>query len=222
MPAHQAMRRAATRVGDEGVIVGLDINDGMIAVAEESAADAELPIEWRLGDAADLPFSDAQFDVVCCQQAIQFFDDPDAALSEMHRVLTPTGRMISSIWRTIAHQPGNFVVAEAMERHGHNEAAEEVRSPYPAWDRDYLNTMAQGARFGDVSVTIEIDSERYPSIEEFIELWLAATPLADLPEPEVQTIRQELVQDVRTELLDYTDDAGVVFPNESYVIMARP
>jgi len=214
-------RRTAARVGDGAIVAGLDINEEMLAVAEQTAADADLPIEWRLGDAADLPFPDERFDVVFCQQALQFFDDPTAALVEMRRVLTPTGRMISSVWRPIEYQGGNFVVAEGMERHGHHEAAEEVRSPYPTWDRDYLHTIALEAGFGDVSITIEIDSERYPSIEEFVEVWLAATPLAELPEAEVQTIREELVQDVTTELDDYTDDAGVVFPNESSIIMAR-
>ena len=214
-------RRVAERVGKEGTVTGLDINEGMLAVAEKTAAEVQPPFTWRLGDAADLPFPDERFDVVFCQQALQFFDDPTAALGEMRRVLAPNGRMISSVWRPLEHQFGNFVVAEAMERYGTRKAAEEVRSPYPAWDTDFLRTIARDAGFDDASITIEIGWERYPSIEAFVDIWLAATPLAELPEAEERMIREELVRVVAEELEEYTDDEGVVFPNESYVIRAH-
>lgn len=57
-------RHAASRVGTSGSVVGLDINEGMLTVAEETAADIQPSIEWRQGDSTDLPFPDEQFDVV--------------------------------------------------------------------------------------------------------------------------------------------------------------
>ncbi|ELY49923.1 class I SAM-dependent methyltransferase [Natronorubrum bangense] len=85
--------------------MGLDINEGMLAVAAEIAADLLHSIEWRQGDATELPFSDESFDVVCCQQALQFFDDPGAPVREMRRVLEPGGRVVLSVWRPLDYQP---------------------------------------------------------------------------------------------------------------------
>src|SRR5262245_43960176 len=51
-------REALRRVGQEGQVIGLDLNEGMLEVA----ARAERKIEWRQGDAASLPFRDASFD----------------------------------------------------------------------------------------------------------------------------------------------------------------
>ena len=45
-------RTAADRMGGQGRVVGLDLNEGMLAVAGRLRPD----LEWRKGDAADLPF----------------------------------------------------------------------------------------------------------------------------------------------------------------------
>ena len=48
---------------------------------------------WVQGSATTLPFATSGFDVVVCQQGVQFFPDRLAALREMHRVLRPGGRV---------------------------------------------------------------------------------------------------------------------------------
>jgi ubiquinone/menaquinone biosynthesis C-methylase UbiE len=53
-------RKVAGRVGSTGSVVGLDVNDGMLAVARRAAPG----IEWRQGRAEALPFGDASFDAV--------------------------------------------------------------------------------------------------------------------------------------------------------------
>lgn len=90
-------RHAASRVGTNGSVVGLDINEGMLTVVEETATDSRPPIEWRQGDATDLPFSEGTYDVALYQQSLQFFDDAPAGIREMHRVLAPGGRMTLSV-----------------------------------------------------------------------------------------------------------------------------
>ncbi|GAB3022038.1 class I SAM-dependent methyltransferase [Natronobiforma cellulositropha] len=214
-------RRVATEVGTSGSVVGLDINEGMLAVAAEAAADSQPPIEWRQADATDLPFADARFDVVCCQQALQFFDDPGAALEEMRRVLTPSGRLAASVWRPLEYHPAYVVLADALERHIGEDAGAMMRSPFPSWEQADLRTLALDGGFDDVSVTIEIGSVRYPSVEEFVRREAASSPLADRLAASDRETRDELVQDVATALDTYTDDDGIVSPMESYVCTAE-
>src|SRR5262245_7272062 len=69
-------RLAADYVGANGRVVGIDLNASMIEAAQAaSAADVRNTTEWRTGDAAALPFENAAFDVVVCQQGVQFFPD---------------------------------------------------------------------------------------------------------------------------------------------------
>ena len=215
-------RRAASRVDERGAVVGLDTNEGMLAVAAETTDDERRPtIEWRRGDATDLPFPEGRFDVVCCQQALQFVDEPSVALEEMHRVLAPGGRVALSVWRPLEYQPGYVVAADALERHIGDEAGAMMRSPFPAWDGDTLRTLAREAGFDDVSITIEIGTMRYPSVAEFVRREAASSPLAEPITAAERTVRDELIRAVEDGLDAYTDDEGIVFPMESYCLTAR-
>ncbi|MFP9192632.1 class I SAM-dependent methyltransferase [Natronosalvus vescus] len=213
-------RRVAPRVSTYGAVTGIDINEGMIAVATESASDIEPSIEWRQGDATELPFPDERFDVVYCQQALQFFDDPGAALEEMQRVLRPGGHASLNVWRPLEYHPAYVTLADALERHIGDEAGDIMRSPFPSWNAEDLRTRIQDAGFDDVSVTIEIGSVRYPSIEAFVRREAASSPLAERIAAVGRDVRNELVHGLEDALHHYTDDEGIVSPMESYVVTA--
>ncbi|WP_255169267.1 class I SAM-dependent methyltransferase [Natrononativus amylolyticus] len=211
-------RSTVSRVGEGGSVVGLDVNEGMLAVAEKTAADVRPPIEWRRGDATDLPFSEGSFDVVCCQQALQFFDDPAAALEEMRRVLVPGGRLALSVWRPLEYNPGYVVLVEALERHVGDEAGAMMRSPFPEWGIADLREIVSEAGFDAGTITVQVGSVRYPSIEEFVRREVASSPLAAQLADEA--VREPLVREVEGALEEYADDEGVVSPMESYVVTA--
>src|SRR5690606_14801410 len=89
-------RQARARLGQSGTVVGVDVSGPMLGVARRVAPD----IDWREGDAAALPLREGeQFDVVICQQGLQFFADRCAPVREMYRALAPGGRVAVSTWR---------------------------------------------------------------------------------------------------------------------------
>jgi len=91
-------REAAARVGPSGRVTGLDLNPGMLAVARRLRPE----IDWRQGDALDLPFADHAFDVVVSQFALMFFPDRPLALREMWRVLAAGGRLAVAVCAPLA------------------------------------------------------------------------------------------------------------------------
>jgi len=213
-------RRGAPHVGEQGAVVGIDRNQEMLAVAAETAGDSHPAIEWQQGEATDLPFPDGSFDVVCCQQALQFFDNPGTALREMHQVCTPGGRVAVSIWRPIDVQPAYVALADALETHVSEAAGTMMRSPFPPWDGAHLRTLAQDAGFDDLTVTIEIGSVRYPSLEAFLRREAASSPLAESLAAVERERREELLRALEDALDTYVDDDGIVSPIESYVVVA--
>lgn len=98
-------RRVAPMVGIEGRVVALDISPAMLDVARALPAPAGAAIEWLQGDAIALDLPDKAFDLVLCQQGLQFFSDRKAALREMRRVLAVDGRAVLSVWRGLEHHP---------------------------------------------------------------------------------------------------------------------
>jgi ubiquinone/menaquinone biosynthesis C-methylase UbiE len=87
-------RDFARSVGPDGLVVGLDVSQTMLARAvRDTAAAGYDQVAYVRGDAADAPFVDASFDAVCCFAALNLFADPYAALDSFTRVLTPGGRL---------------------------------------------------------------------------------------------------------------------------------
>ncbi len=80
-------------------VTGLDLTPALLAQAHENARIAQLPeIVWTEGDAEDLPYPDASFDVVVSQFGHMFAPRPEIAVAEMRRVLKPRGRLAFATW----------------------------------------------------------------------------------------------------------------------------
>src|SRR5271170_823175 len=73
-------------------ITGVDLSHTFVEMARKKAADAGVRIDFRQGNAADLPFADDTFDFLLCRAAFKNFGQPVRALQEMCRVLKPGGR----------------------------------------------------------------------------------------------------------------------------------
>src|ERR687897_863199 len=159
-------------------LAGLGTGERVLDVARKVSSDVSPAIEWRKGDATDMPLPDRAFDVVFCQQALQFFPDRQAALGEMHRVLAPNGRLALSVLRSIEHNPGYRLLAEAFERHAGPDAGSMMRSPFRSLSAGELRDLITGAGFRDVRILLGIGPVRYPSAEEFVHQEAASSPLA--------------------------------------------
>ena len=98
-------RHVAPIVGVGGKVVAVDINLAMLEVGRAQPIPPGAEIDWRQCDASALSFSDGTFDLVFCQQGLQFFSDRPAGLREMRRVLASDGRLALSVWRSLQHHP---------------------------------------------------------------------------------------------------------------------
>jgi ubiquinone/menaquinone biosynthesis C-methylase UbiE len=86
----------AARLGAE--TTGLDLTPELLEQARQNAKVAEVAIDWKEGDAENLPFPNATFDVVLSQFGHMFAPRPDIAAQEMLRVLKPGGRIAFGTW----------------------------------------------------------------------------------------------------------------------------
>lgn len=79
-------------------VTGVDIADGLLEVARANAAAEGLAIDYRLGDAEDLPFDDGAFDAVVSTCGVMFASRPEAAAAELARVCRKGGRIALTTW----------------------------------------------------------------------------------------------------------------------------
>ncbi len=99
-------RRGAT-------VTGLDFSEAMLGVArrklkaQSSKLKVQNSIEFRQGDAQQLPFPDGQFDIVTVGYGLRNLASWEHGLAEMHRVAKPGGRLLvldfgkpdNALWR---------------------------------------------------------------------------------------------------------------------------
>jgi ubiquinone/menaquinone biosynthesis C-methylase UbiE len=88
----------AQSVGPNGGVFGVDISDGMLAIARERLQNEGLSgrVELHLGDAAKLDFIESgTLDGVFMSFTLELFDNPEIprVLQECHRILKPGGRL---------------------------------------------------------------------------------------------------------------------------------
>jgi arsenite methyltransferase len=87
--------RAAARVGPDGLAIGVDANESMIAAARQQASD--LPgARFVRGLLAAVPLPNGRADVVVSNCAINHAPDKEAVYREIHRLLRPGGRFAVS------------------------------------------------------------------------------------------------------------------------------
>lgn len=95
---------AAEKVGPTGSVLATDIAPNLLAFAESRAAERGLSnVETRVMDGEHLALQDASFDAVLSRVGLIYFPDQHQALSEMHRVLKPGGRVGAIVYSTPEH-----------------------------------------------------------------------------------------------------------------------
>lgn len=209
---------AARHVGAMGQVTGLDINPGMLEVAR--SLPSHLPISWQEGSALQMPFSDASFDLVLCQQGLQFFPDRIAGLAEMRRVLAPHGRVALAVWGPIERSPGFAALAAALERHARAEAAAAARSPFALWNVDELRTVLKKAGLRRVEIHSQVKVLRFPSPEDLVRQYIPSSPIAAAMSEVDASVLEAVVRDVDEALQPYLDERGLAFPIENRLARA--
>lgn len=92
--------RAAHRVGPAGVVVGVDLSEGLLQMARERAArEGVSNLDLRALNAERLEgIPMAHFHATLARWGLMYFDSPIAALSAARRAMAPDGILVSTVW----------------------------------------------------------------------------------------------------------------------------
>lgn len=211
-------RLAKERLGEAGAVVGVDVSPQMLAVAHRVAPG----IDWRQGEASALPLRDNEkFDVIVCQQGLQFFSDRVAAASQMHRALVAHGRLAVSTWcpdekfpvlRQLRGVVERHLGAIVDRRHSFGEAGALETLLRETGFRDVRSkTVSRTIRFNDGSVFVRLNAMALVSMSR------ASSAMSDEE-------RQQIVAAVTRDSADlvrlHTDGTGFAFELGTNVAMA--
>jgi ubiquinone/menaquinone biosynthesis C-methylase UbiE len=111
--------QVAVLVGPHGRVLGIDIAEGMVAIARERAAALGLAhVEFRVDDITTAALPEAAFDVVLGRWSLIYLEDVPAVLERLRRALVPGGRIAVTAWAPPEANPWFLVPHEALARLG--------------------------------------------------------------------------------------------------------
>jgi SAM-dependent methyltransferase len=214
-------RLAAKPVSSIGQIIGLDNDAQKLAVARSLPPLPGVSLAWQEGSALAMPFADASFDALLCQQGLQFFSDRPAALREMHRVLVPGGRVVLSVWGPLEQNPGHAALVVALEGHLATAAASAIRSFFALGEASEVRSLLAGGPFNEVQLLTAVLTVRFASPELFVRIEMIPShpegPLAGIDERALSV----LISEVNTALQPYVSPDGLAFPMQAHLVTAR-
>jgi SAM-dependent methyltransferase len=196
----------------------------MLAVARAAAALEGVAVEWREGNAEQLPFPDGSFDLVLCQFALMFFADRAAALAEMRRVVGGSGRAVVSVWQGLDRHPFYRTLDAVIQQRLGMSALQDIFSLGSA---EELRGMSLTAGFARVEVEPMSLTARFPNPDGFlageIEVDTAAIPsMQHLDAKARQAIVAAIAVDMTAPLKDVTHDNHVVVEFHANMVRAWP
>ncbi len=206
-------RAAAAYIDGSGRVVGLDISAPMLDVARSVHSPYTKLIEWRQASVEEMPFDDASFDVVLCQQAFQLFPGKEQTAREMARVLEPGGRAAVLVWSNVENFPVYQLLNDASTRLLGFPA---FAAPFSFPSAEALAAALSAGNFSDIRIESIRKKHFYPDPDGFLPVQVAASAsvlpqMREMTPAELGSFTAALAAEVRAELDQFLVDDQFVF-----------
>ena len=164
---------AAGKVGDDGLVIGIDMTPEMVSRARANARESGCPnIDFRLGEIENLPVADASVDVIMSNCVINLSPDKTSVFREAFRVMKPGGRLAISDVVTTAELPEDVRGDLAQYAACVSGAAsinelkniltkagfEGIRIQAKSGERDIPETWKPGSNISDYTVSATVEA----------------------------------------------------------------
>lgn len=211
---------AARRVGPTGFVLATDISPNILRFAREAAATERLGnIETREVDGENIDLPEASFDVVISRVGLIYFPDQHKALTGMHRVLKPGGRVAAITYSTPEKNKFFSLPVGIIRRRAHLPPPNPGQpGPFSLGAPGVLQAAFERAGFHDIQVRTIASPLRLPTASECVRFERESfgalhQMLADVPDAEKPSVWNE----IETELKQFENDSGFVGPCEMLV-----
>lgn len=215
-------RKAGGLVGPGGRFACIDLNDGMLRVGcryvKQTGA---TEVEWHHCDVTKMPFSNAEFDTVLCQQGLQFFPDKLAALQEIKRVLVPHGTLALSVWGRPEKSPHVIVICDVLTKFFGPDSTQMFKVACSLSSPDLLSKLIQEAGFSDICIRTDVKIARHPSFTRFLPAYFSIFPVASLISELPDDERDRMFHLIEKGLAPWIENGALAVPTENHILTAK-
>jgi len=215
---------AAETVGPTGSVIGIDLADQMLAVAERKAERLGLNnVSFKTGDVTTLPFKSACFDAVTSRFCLMFLPEIPKAAAEIARVLKPGSWVAAAVWSAPEMNPSISLSMASIKQ------VVELPPPDPAAPGifrlarpDELAGLLQQAGLVDTTDHEFLGEWSYASADEYYtSLMEMAAPVQNLMAKLLDTQKQEVKRLIIQAAANYRRDDRITFPMAVRMVAGR-
>ncbi len=219
-------RRIAAAVAPGGTVLGLDISPVLARLATQEAAEVGTGnLQILMADAQTAVPPGVPFDRLVSRFGVMFFADPEAAMTNLHAMLTSGGRLDFAVWAGIEGNPWAGAVMEVARTHlGLPPRDPRAPGPFAFSDEVYLRSLLAKAGFEEVCFTLWQGKVRFGgsgvSAAEAAGLAVRGGTLAGPFQAASQKTRAGLLADLAERMQPYLTDRGVLVPALVHLVTA--
>ena len=177
---------------------GLDFAQAQVELARQVHPE----VEFRQGDAQDLPFESGTFDAVVMGFGMTHLPDPEKAALEARRVLRSGGAFACTVWAPPSPGEGFGIVLSAIDEHGGPDPKLPAAPPYFRFaDECEVEGILASAGFAGISTDVIPQFWRHTTPDESFDAFnkgavRATAMLRSQPESVRETVRRQVREEV--------------------------
>ena len=229
----------AKKVGAKGYVLGIDISAKMLSIAKQRANSLGLEniIEFKEADAEAIDLPASSFNAVLCRWGLMFLPNLTMTLINMHKLLSPDGRIAAAVWSEPAKVPKLYTAIDIVARElgipSNSVAYIKALSPFSLANTATLKDAFIQAGFKEISFEYQNVIFEFASAEDYTDFAMSIIgPIQSMLAYEDKKKKQEIRDLVRNEVArKYNTPAGangkmtksssISMDNESICIVGR-
>jgi ubiquinone/menaquinone biosynthesis C-methylase UbiE len=200
--------------------IGLDFSAEMVAIAKKFFP----RIEFRQGDAQNLPFADASFDRVVANFALLHLANPERAITEAHRVLQPGGGFAFTTWAKISENPFVKLVDDAIQAHAKLDVDLPPGPPHYLFEsEEEFRKSLERAGFDGSSMSFKVQGIEWnvPTARFVFDAELnAGVRTAGLLARQSPEVLRKIQSAIENAVQPYAKGNGFAIPKAAYIVSA--
>jgi SAM-dependent methyltransferase len=211
--------REAARLAPDGVAVGVDLDEAMVARARDLAvAEGIQNVRFEVADVERHPFRAGEFDVAISRFGTMFFADPQAAFRNIASAVRPGGHLVMMVWQSYDLNEWVVAIDRAL---GEVPVAAAGTDPFSLGEPATIRRLLSAAGFEPVTLAdVRVPVYYGRDVDAALEF---VTQFSDVS----RTLQQSgartssLVARLRSTLASHSSERGVWFDSRAWIVKSR-
>jgi len=219
----------ARRLGAGASVLGVDISQPMLDVARDKISqlgDDSAGLDFLLADAASHAFEARSFDLIFSRFGVMFFDDPEAAFSNLRSALAPQGRLAFSCWQPLKDNDWTWIPIQAALQHvaPPERADPHAPGPFAFADPERVRSILGAAGFGNINLQSfrpTLQFSEATSLGESVRNLARIGPVARLLEGQDTAVMEKVFTTMEQVLKPYYEAGALKLPGAIWFVTAQ-